>query len=79
MKKTKKIYLPKWQRWYIAPMMIGIWLFITYIEFFSNSTDKMGTVGYVFISLILLLPLIMIWKMTNGDLPAYIIEEDDEK
>ena len=52
-KVTKKIFLPKWQRWYIVPMMLSIWGFITYMEFFNpDNPEKMGMVGYVFMTVL---------------------------
>ena len=79
MKIEKKVFLPKWQRWFIAPFFIGIWLFITYMEFFNqNNTEKMGLVGYIFMTALFLGLAIMMWLMTSGKLPAYIIEETEE-
>lgn len=76
-KIRKRVYLPKWQRFYIIPLMLGIWLLITYMEFFNASnTDKMGTVGYLIMSAIFLGISVIMWLMTSGKLPAYIIEED---
>ncbi len=80
MKAKKKIFLPKWQRWFIIPFFIGIWLLFTYMEFFSaENTDKMGLVGYIFISVLFLGLAVMMWLMTSGKLPAYIIEEEKEE
>lgn len=77
MKKTRKrIFLPKWQRWYIPPMMMLMWGFITYLEFFNpENSEKMGMVGYGFMSVLFLGITAMTWAMTSGKLPAYIIEE----
>ena len=61
MKKIKKIYLPKWQRYFIVPFMIGIWAFTGYMEFFSpEATGEMGLLGFVFMSFILLGAAVMI-------------------
>ena len=79
-KVTKKIFLPKWQRWYIVPMMLSIWGFLTYMEFFnSNNLEKMGMVGYGFMTVLFLGITIMTWMMTSGKLPAYIIEETADR
>jgi hypothetical protein len=79
-KVIKQIFLPKWQRWYITPVMLSIWGFLTYMEFFSSSNaDKMGIVGYVFMTILFLGISIMMWMMTSGKLPAYIIEETNEE
>ena len=80
MKTRKKIFLPKWQRWFIVPFFIGMWLFLTYMEFFNpNSTDKMGLVGYIFMSVLFLGLAVMMYLMTSGKLPSYIIEETKEE
>ncbi|HEY4526653.1 MAG TPA: hypothetical protein VJK53_02295 [Candidatus Paceibacterota bacterium] len=80
MKKTKKIFLPKWQRWFLIPLLALIWGFVTYLNFFGpvESREELGTVGYVVMSAILLGVGVMMWLLSSGKLPAYIIEEDDE-
>ena len=78
-KTTKRIFLPPWYRWAMIPMMVGIWLFITYLEYFDDANkDKLGLVGYLFMSALFLGLSVMFWFMTNGRLPAYIIEENEE-
>jgi hypothetical protein len=78
-KTTKKIFLPKWQIWYIIPVMLGIWGFMTYMEFFNpTNTDKMGMVGYGFMTILFWGISVMMWMMTSGKLPAYIIEEEEK-
>ena len=80
MKTKKKIFLPKWQRWFIIPFFIGMWLFLTYMEFFNlENSEKMGLIGYIFMTVLFLGLAIMMWLMTSGRLPAYIIEETKEK
>lgn len=80
MKTRKRIFLPKWQRWFMVPLFIGMWLFITYMEFFNpDISDKLGMVGYIFMSVLFLGIGVMMWLMTSGKLPAYIIEETEEK
>jgi len=77
---TKKIYLPKWQRFFIVPFFVGFWIFLTYLEFFDpNNADKIGTIGYVFTSVLFLGLTVMMWLMTSGKLPAYIIKETKDK
>lgn len=76
----KKVFLPKWQRWYVVPLMMIIWAFITYMEFFNAANDeKMGTIGYVLMSLLFLGIAGIMYLMTSGRLPAYEIEEDENK
>lgn len=79
MKTKKRIFLPKWQRWFIIPFFVGMWVFFTYMEFFNaGNTDTMGIVGYIFMSILFLGLAVMMWLMTSGKLPAYIIEETKE-
>jgi hypothetical protein len=80
MKTKKKIFLPKWQRWFMIPFFIGMWFFLTYMEFFNpENSEKMGLVGYIFMSVLFLGLTVMMWLMTSGRLPAFIIEETKEK
>ena len=77
-KKTKKIYLPKWQRYFIVPFFIALWIFIAYMEFFSAEAGEMGTVGFLFMTILFLGIAVMMWLMTSGKLPAYTMEEEVE-
>jgi hypothetical protein len=80
MKTKKKIFLPKWQRWFITPLFVGMWLFLTYMEFFNpENSEKMGAIGYIFMTVLFLGLTVMMWLMTSGRLPAYIIEETKEE
>lgn len=78
-KKIKKIYLPKWQRYFVLPLLTGIWAFVLYMEFFSQDAGEMGTVDFVFFTGIFLLAGTMIYLMTTGHLPAYTMEEEVEE
>jgi hypothetical protein len=77
--RIKHIYLPKWQRWFLLPLFVGMWIFITYMEFYSPQSGEMGTIGYAVFSLFFLGMAIMFWFMTSGTLPAYIIKETDDQ
>jgi hypothetical protein len=77
-KKTKKIYLPRWQRYFIVPFFIALWLFIGYMEFYSAEAGEMGTVGFLFMTILFLGIAVMMWLMTSGKLPAYTMEEEVE-
>lgn len=56
--------------------MTGTWALITYLEFFSEKNkDELGLIGYLILSVILFSVSIMIWLMTSGKLPAYLIED----
>ena len=80
MKTKKRIFLPKWQRWFMVPLFVSMWLFITYMEVFNpDNSENLGIVGYVFMSLLFLGVGVMMYLMTSGKLPAYIIEETKEK
>ena len=80
MKTKKQIYLPKWQRWFIIPMFVSLWLFFTYMEFFNpDNPERIGLVGYIFMSALFLGLAIIMYLMTSGKLPAYTIEQTKEK
>lgn len=79
MGKTKKLFLPKWYRYVMVPMMVLIWGLITYMEFFNSSAEEeLGMVGYVLLSILFLGLTVMFWLMTSGKLPAYVIKEEDD-
>jgi len=78
-KRIKRIFLPKWQRYVIVPLFVGIWAFTGYMEFFSSeAAGELGIVGFVFMSFIFLGVAVMMWFMTSGKLPAYTMEEEVE-
>jgi len=80
MKKIKKIFMPKWQRWYVLPMLVGVWALITYLEFFGESNnEELGMVGYLIMTLVLLGSAIMTWLMSSGKLPVYVMHEEEEE
>jgi len=80
MKSRKKIFLPKWQRWFMVPFFIGMWLFFTYMEFYSpENKGEMGLVGYIFFTALFFGLAVMMYLMTSGKLPAYEIEETKEE
>lgn len=78
---TKRVYLPKWVRAFVFPVLLALWGFLTYQVFFtSQGRAEVGTIGWLVLSLVFALIGAMIWLMTSGKLPAYLIEdEDDEK
>ena len=79
MKKTKKIFMPKWQHWYVIPMLIGVWVLITYLEFFSQSNEEeLGMVGYLIMTAVLVGVGVVTWLMTSGRLPVYVMNEEEE-
>ena len=78
MAKIKKVFLPFWQRKVMVPLFFIIWLFVTYEEFFGPSAGELGMIGYLVMTLIFLGLVVMMWLMTGGKLPAYVIKEEDD-
>jgi len=75
----KEIFLPKWQRWYLAPLFIFMIGLFTYLQFFSpRPEDKLGLIPYILMVALMLFILGITWAMTTGKLPAYIIREHEE-
>jgi hypothetical protein len=74
--RVKKVFLPSWQRRLVIPVFGGIWVLITYIEFFSDSAERMGLIGYLIISAFFLGMGIVAWLMASGKLPSAIIKEE---
>lgn len=76
----KEIYLPKWQRWYILPLFVFLIGLFTYLEFFSpREQDKMGLIPYILMVALMLFIMGMMWAMTSGRLPAYVLREKKEE
>ena len=72
--------MPPWYRWVMIPMRLGIWGFITSLEFFNPDTEEeLGLVGYLFMTVLFLGLSVMFWFMSTGRLPAYIIEEETDE
>jgi hypothetical protein len=72
MTRRMKAYLPRWVRWIVFPMLGLVWAVITYV-----SLDEIGVAAWAGVSLVLVLVGVMLWLMTSGRLPAYIVEIDD--
>lgn len=81
MKKIHKVYLPKWQRWFLIPLFVLVWSMITYLKFFARPAgkDQLPTPVYIILTIIFLGIGIMMWLMTSGKLPAYMMEIDDDE
>ncbi len=80
MKKIRKIFMPKWQRWYVIPVLIGAWVLITYLEFFNGANkDELGMVGYLMMTAVLAGSGVMTWLMSGGKLPVYVMHEEEEE
>ncbi|MBL7045697.1 MAG: hypothetical protein ISR99_01560 [Parcubacteria group bacterium] len=79
MKKTKKVYLPMWMRYWIIPLFVLIGALVSYEEFINPATKgELGLVGAGILGIIFLGMIIMFWLMTGGRLPSYIIEEEEQ-
>lgn len=80
MKITKKVFLPKWQKKAMVPLLVAIWVFTTYEEFFGEKAKgDLGITGYIIMTVVLLGVGTMVWFMASGKLPAYIIEEEQKE
>ena len=76
MEKVKKVFLPTWQKKFIPPLLLIIWGFTTYSNFFGEGKGDMSTIEYLIMSIVLLGVGIMVWFMASGKLPAYVIKEE---
>lgn len=73
-----KAFLPRWILWIAFPMLAVMWGIITYVAFATaEGQQDLGMLGWLGVTLFLLLLGIMFWLMGSGRLPAYIIEIDD--
>lgn len=72
------MYLPRWTRWMVLGMIAIMWAFVTYIAFFSSHGQRRGVAAWGLVTAMLVAVGGMIWLMSSGKLPAYIIEEEDE-
>lgn len=78
--KVKKVYLPKWVFWATAIMMVVLLVFFN-ISYFTNPQNKaeMGAIGWIALNLVFVICLAMVYLMSYGKLPAYIIKEEEEE
>lgn len=80
MPRQMKVFLPPWVRWILVPMLALMWGFVTYSAFFTpEGRAEVGLVGWALVTLVLFLIGLMIWLMSSGKLPAYIIESPDDE
>ncbi|MGH7544584.1 MAG: hypothetical protein ACREKI_00210 [Gemmatimonadota bacterium] len=78
--KMRRVYLPKWIRAFVFPLLVLLWGFATYQAFYTEQgRAEMGAVGWLVVTLVFLLIGAMLWLMSSRKLPAYLIEEDDEE
>jgi len=79
MPKRMKIFLPRWVVWFILPLLTLAWGVITYIAFATpEGRDELGLIGWIGVTLILLLVGVVMALMASGKLPAYVIELEND-
>jgi len=79
MTKRMKAYLPKWILAVILPIIILVWGLVTYLTFGAESpNEQLSVAGWAVMTVILVLVGVMLWLMSSGRLPAYIVEVEDE-
>jgi hypothetical protein len=75
-----KVYLPPYMRWVVATFLAIAWGVITYQTFGTDKgRQEIGVLGWALITVLLLGVGALIWAMASGRLPAYIIEEEDDR
>lgn len=79
MTKRMKAYLPRWTLAVIVPILMLVWGLVTYLTFGAESpTEQLSVAGWAVMTVIVLLVGLMLWLMSSGRLPAYIVEVEDE-
>lgn len=80
MGRRMKVYLPRWTRWVVLGFLAIAWGLISYQAFGTpRGREEVGVVGWALVTALLLGVGGLIWAMAAGKLPAYIIEEDDDR
>ncbi len=78
MGRKLKVYLPRWMRSMVLGLLTIMWVFVTYSAFFSTQGQRVGFAAWALVTALLVVVGGMIWMMSSGKLPAYIIEEEDD-
>lgn len=78
MPRTVKVFLPRWIRWLILPVLLLIWGVITYATFVEAGPERMGFVPWLAVTVILIVIGVMLWLMTAGRLPVYVVHINDD-
>ncbi|MDW8241316.1 MAG: hypothetical protein RMM98_17075 [Acidobacteriota bacterium] len=79
MVKEKKVYLPKWIAWMVTVIMLPVWGLLTSSTFVHQVTGQRLSLGeWVVISIVILGSIVMVFLMSYGKLPAYILREEDK-
>jgi hypothetical protein len=80
MGRKLKVYLPPYMRWVVAGFLAITWGVITYRTFLTpTGRQDPGILAWALVTVLLLGVGAMIWAMASGKLPAYIIEEEDDR
>ena len=80
MGRKLKVYLPPYMRWVVMGFLAIAWGVITYQTFGTEQgRQEIGVLAWALISVLLLGVGGLIWAMAAGKLPAYIIEEEDDR
>jgi len=73
----RKVYMPGWYRWFITPLLLFIWVPMTYLRFLApNNQDTPSMFSWIFATILFAAIGTVTWLMSSGKLPAYLIEED---
>lgn len=79
MTKRMKAYLPPWTLRVLLPVLAAVWGVITYVAFGTpQGRSDFGLIGWIGMSIVILLVGVMIWLMASGRLPAYILEIEED-
>jgi hypothetical protein len=74
-----KVFIPRWTLLVIGPILLVVWGVVTWLALMTeDGRQELGIVGWIGLTLVLLLVGGMLWLMT-GRLPAYVIEIEDEE
>ena len=80
MGRKLKVYLPPYMRWVVGGFLAIAWGVITYQTFGTDKgRQEIGVLGWALITVLLLGVGGLVWAMASGRLPAYIIEEEDDR
>jgi hypothetical protein len=74
--KKMKVFLPRWVLAVVLPMLAVLWAIVTYVTFATPQGQDLGVLGWLGVTVVILLVGVMLWLMT-GRLPAYIIQIED--
>lgn len=78
MSKLRKAFLPKWMGWFAQLFVWPMWLYVTYREFWADSDQRLGIVGWAAVSIVLVAMSVMLLLMAYRKLPVYLILEEEE-